>query len=44
MNEFYSSYGKTQGGITNTCWILAYATVVVYNYMKFNMCRMVRIK
>jgi hypothetical protein len=39
--SFYSGYGKAQGRATGTCWVLSYATVVVHNYKKSNMCLMV---
>ncbi len=42
--KIYSGYGEVQGGITNTCWVLGYAIVVVHNYRKFRMRQMVRTK
>jgi len=42
--NFYSSYEKTHGRTTSTCWVLGYAKMVVHNYMKLKMCQMVWIK
>jgi hypothetical protein len=32
--KIYLGYGKVQGGVANTCWILSYATMVIHNYKK----------
>ncbi len=42
--NFYSSYGKVQRGVTSTCWVLGYATMVIYNCKKSRMHQMVQTK
>jgi hypothetical protein len=39
--NFYLGYGEVQKRAASTCWILGYAIMVVHNYKKYKMCRMV---
>jgi hypothetical protein len=36
MNENFI-YGKAQAGVASTCWVISYATMVVYNCRKSKM-------